>query len=369
MNERTKQFRVGVVVFATMVISSILILWNSDFSSLPFRPKYEVKMLVDQAPGVAPDTPVRRRGLPIGRVKSVEDMDDGALITLSIDDGKQIKTNEVGRIQSSLVGDAIIEFVPVSSPVGATPIQPGAEVRGIYAPNPMDLMANLQGDLKQTIVSLGDAGAAVAELADRVNQVLGENDMQRVTHLVESVDRAMAEFAVVTKNLNDIVGDEEFKSQLKNGLTQLPALVVDARKIMEALERAVTSADENLKNLQGLTGPLGDRGVAIVNTLEQSVRNLETLLGEVALLTRNINNSEGTVGLLIRDRELYDRLNATVTQAQATVAGLEAIIADRDLRIRIRQIVDNLNVFVQKIAADPGRLARGVIDRETPLRQ
>ena len=69
-------------------------------------------MLVDQAPGVAPDTPVRRRGLPIGRVASVEDTDDGALITLNIDDGKVIKSNEVGRIQSSLVGDAIIEFVP-----------------------------------------------------------------------------------------------------------------------------------------------------------------------------------------------------------------------------------------------------------------
>jgi phospholipid/cholesterol/gamma-HCH transport system substrate-binding protein len=259
--------------------------------------------------------------------------------------------------------------VPVSSPVGATVIQPGAEVRGIYAPNPMDLMANLQGDLKQTIVSLGDAGAAVAELADRVNQVLGENDMQRVTRLVESVDRAMSEFAAVTKNLNDIVGDEEFKGQLKSGLNQLPSLVANARQILESLERAVTSADENLKNLQGLTGPLGDRGVAIVNTLEQSVRNLETLLGEVALLTRNINNSEGTVGLLIRDRELYDRLNDTVTQAQNTVAGVQAIIADRDIRIRIRQIVDNLNVFVQKIAADPGRLARGVVDRETPLRQ
>ena len=73
---------------------------------MPFRGKYQVKMLVDEAPGVAPDTPVRRRGLPIGRVASVEDTDDGALITMDIEDGKQIKSNEVGRIQTSLVGDA-----------------------------------------------------------------------------------------------------------------------------------------------------------------------------------------------------------------------------------------------------------------------
>ena len=368
MNERTRQFRVGVVVFATIVISSILIMWNSDFSAMPFRGRYQVKMLVDQAPGVARDTPVRRRGIPIGRVDSIEDVDDGALITLNIDEGKVIKTNEVGRIQSSMMGDAIIEFVPASSPVGAKPVDPDIVIRGMYAPSPIDLMGNLQGDLKQTILSLGEAGQEVAELADRMNQVLGENDMQRVTRLVESMDQAMSEFAIVTRNLNDIVGDEEFKTQLKEGLTQLPSLVSDARAIMEALEGAVGSADENLRNLQGLTGPLGNRGTVIVATLEQSVRNLEELLGQVALLTRNLNNSEGTVGLLMRDRQLYDQLNATITQAQATIADARGVLSDPEVSRRIKQILYNAWVFSDKIARDPARLARGVVDRETPIK-
>jgi phospholipid/cholesterol/gamma-HCH transport system substrate-binding protein len=368
MNERTKQFRVGVVVFATIVISSILILWNSDFSRLPFRGTYQVRMLVDQAPGVAPDTPVRRRGIPIGRVAEVQDVDDGALITMNIDEGKVIKTNEVGRIQSSLVGDAIIEFGPVRSHIGAQPIDPEVVIRGEYAPSPIDLMANLQGDLKQTIVSLGEAGEEVAELADRMNQVLGENDMQRITRLIESADQAMLEFAAVTRNMNDIVGDEAFKAQLKEGLTQLPSLIADARAIMEALESAAGSADENLKNLQGLTGPLGNRGAIIVANLESAVRNLEDLLGQVATLSRNLNNSEGTIGLLIRERQLYDQLNATIGQAQATIADARGIFSDPEVSRRIKQILYNAWVFSDKIARDPGRIARGVVDRETPIK-
>jgi phospholipid/cholesterol/gamma-HCH transport system substrate-binding protein len=364
MNERTKQFRVGLVVFFTIIVSSMLILWNSDFTQLPFRGKYQVKMLVDQAPGVAPDTPVRRRGIPVGRVAAVEDVDDGALITMDIDEGKVIKTNEVGRIQSSLVGDAIIEFVPASSPVGAQPIDPDVVIRGMYAPSPMDLMANLQGDLKQTIISLGEAGKEVAELADRLNQVMGENDMQRITRLVESMDQAMSEFAAVTRNLNDIVGDPEFKE----GMAQLPSVLSDARAILGALEGAVGSADENLKNLQGLTGPLGNRGAVIVANLESAVRNLEDLLGQVALLTRNLNNSEGTVGLLIRDRQLYDQLSATIGQAQATIADARGIIGDPEVSRRIKQILYNAWVFSDKIARDPARLARGVVDRETPIK-
>jgi phospholipid/cholesterol/gamma-HCH transport system substrate-binding protein len=368
MNERTKQFRVGVVVLFTIMAGSLLVLWNSDFRRLPLHPSYQVKLLVDQAPGVDTNTPVRRRGIPIGRVAKVEDVDDGALITLNIDRGKVIKTNETGRIISSLVGDAIIEFVPVSSRLGAEPVKEEAQIRGMYAPNPMDLMANMQGDLKQTVIALGDAGKQVAELADRINQVLGENDMRRVTRLLDSMDQAMVQFTAVTKNLNDIVGDEQFKAQLKEGLGQLPSVVSDARAIMEALKGAVESADENLKNLQGLTGPLGSRGSVIVASLEQAVRNLEDLLGQVATLSRNLNNSEGTLGLLIRDRQTYDQLQNTLAQANAAITDVRGLINNQYFRMRLEQILDNVRVITDKLARDPARVARGIFDRETPIK-
>lgn len=368
MNERTKQFRVGVVVFATILMSSLLILWNSDFSALPFRSTYQIKLLVDQAPGVAVDTPVRRRGLPIGRVASVEDMDDGALITINVDEGKQVKTNEVGRIQSSLIGDAVIEFVPKSKPAGAQPVPPGATIKGMYAPNPIDLLANIQGDLKQTIQALGNAGEEVAKLASQLNQVLGENDLERVTRLVDSTESAMREFSKVADNFNDIVGDEQFKAQLKDGLKQLPGVMSDAQAILGALEGAVGSADQNLKNLQGLTGPLGDRGPQIVDALEKSANNLQRLLAQVAELSANINNSQGTLGLLIRDRQLHDQLLLTTTMAQQQIAQFGNFLNDPTIRARIRQILDNINAFTDKIARDPARIARGVVNRETPIK-
>ena len=245
---------------------------------------------------------------------------------------------------------------------------PGSTVKGQYMSNPMDMMANMQGDLKQTIVALGDAGQEVAELADRVNQVLGENDLQRIKRLAESMDQAVTQFNTVMTNVNDIVGDPVFKQQLKDGLSQMPSLVSDARAIMGALQGALRSADENLKNLQGLTQPLGDRGTAIVATLEQSVRNLEELLGQVAQLTRNVNGSEGTLGLLIRDRQLYDNINQTISQANAAICDVRNIVGNPEFSRRIKQILDNVWVLTDKLARDPARLARGIVDRETPIK-
>ena len=326
---------------------------------------------MDQAPGVAPETPVRRRGILIGRVSQVEDTDDGALITIDVDEGKFVKTNEVARIQTSIIGDAVLEFSPVRSAQKAEVVQPGADpLRGMYNPSPLDLIANLQGDLKQTIQSLGNAGQEVALLAEQLNTVLGDQDVQRLDRLFANAEKALGNFAAVMDDVEDITGDEQFKVELKNGLAQLPSLIEDMKVIMEALDRAVTSADENLVNLQGFTKPLGERGPDIVASIESGVDNLSELLGETALLAKNINNSDGTIGKLINDDQLYNQLAGTIGQASSAVRDVRMLINDPIIQRRIRQIIDDVHVFTDKIARDPARVARGIIpkNREMPLK-
>ncbi len=371
MDDRKKQFRVGVVFFATMMVASILILMNSDFSWSPFREQYQLQVLVSQAPGVAPETPVRRRGILIGRVISVEDIDEGALITINIDAEKHVKTNELARIQTSFIGDAVIDFSPDGPAEGAQIVAPGGPpLRGMYNPSPMDLIANLQGDLKQTIISLGRAGDEVAQLADQLNTVLGDQDVERLSRLVSSLEQAVGEFGSVMGHVDDVVGDEKFKSQLKEGLVKLPSIVEDAGAILKVLETAIGSADQNLQNLQGITGPLGERGPAIVESIESGVGNLSDLLGEFALLAKSINTSGGTIGKLINDDTLYQQLASTVGQASGAVRDVRLLINDPEMRRRIRQILDDVRVFSDKIARDPARVARGIIprNRELPIK-
>lgn len=361
MEDRRKQFSVAVVVIATPIILVLLMLMSSDFSLSPFQQTYQVKMLVNQAPGVAPNTPVRRRGVLIGRVAKVEDTDNGALVTLNIDKGKEIKSNEVGRIQTSLIGDATIEFAPSGPAVDPQPVKPNSTVRGTYNPTPLDLIANLQGDLKDTIVSLGRAGEEVATLAERLNHIAGGQDVEKLTRLVDTTEVAMHRFGLVMADVNDVIGDEKFKQDLKEGLSELPSLVADSKEIMSALEKALGSADVNLKNLQGLTGPMGERGPQIVASIEDSVDRLSELLGELALFAKSFNNNEGTIGKLTHDSEIYDQLLLTTKQINQLVANIEAMSR------RLRPILDDIRVFTDKIARDPARLTRGFLPRNREL--
>ncbi len=371
MDERKKQFRVGVVVFATAIITAVLIVMSSDFSWSPFRQQYQLQVLVDQAPGVAPDTPVRRRGVLIGRVESVTDTDTGALITLNIDGEKEIKSNEIARIQTSLIGDAVIDFSPVGPVANANVVQPGGPpLRGVFVPSPLDLLSNMQGDLKIAIQSLGEAGQQVAELAEKLNTVLGDADMERLKQVMESADSALANFGRVMADVEDVLGDEQFKADLRQAISQLPQVVSDAREILTVLERTLASADKNLQNLQGLTGPLGERGPQLVERLELSIDNLSQVFAEAALLAKTVNSGEGTVGRLLRDQELYDRLGSTVNEAQGAIRDVRMMINDEFIQRRIRQILDNIWVLTDKIARDPARIARGIVpkNREVPVK-
>jgi phospholipid/cholesterol/gamma-HCH transport system substrate-binding protein len=370
MNDRTVSFRVGLVLFATICITAILTVINSRSSFLPFKKQYLIKILVDQAPGVAPGTPVRRRGVLIGRVADVVDVEKGALITANIDDGKTVRANEVARVQASLIGDAVIEFVSGSQPnPKAGTVAPGETVKGVHNPNPLDLLANIQGDLKQTIMSLGSAGDEVAKLANQVNAVLGTQDVNRIARLLESTEQAMQGFNQTMADVDDLLGDAEFRQQLKDGIAQLPGAISDARSLIGGLEGAIGSADANLKNLQGLTGPLGERGDQIVASLEQSALNLQNLLGQVAEFTLSINNSQGTLGLLVHNRELYDQVLKITSQLSSTVRDVQMLIREpRTINRLIRQILDEVHVVTNKMARDPARIVRGVIKPETRIK-
>ena len=111
--------------------------------------------------------------------------------------------------------------------------------------------------------------------------------------------------------------------------------------------------------------------------MEASADNLSELLGEIALLSKNLNSKDGTIGQLIHDDKLYQelagvvsQLSQTVSQATGTVSDVRRMINDPLIMRRIRQILDNVWIATDKIARDPARVARGIIprNREIPVK-
>src|SRR5262249_28846358 len=117
MNDRVMQFRVGVMVVATVLITAILIFLFEGFPVI--ETKYPIYIHFDAAPGVAVGTPVRESGILIGRVSHVQfareiDRNERGVVATSEVEGKyQIGRDEKARLDRSFLGDSYIEFSPV----------------------------------------------------------------------------------------------------------------------------------------------------------------------------------------------------------------------------------------------------------------
>ena len=76
------QFRVGVVMFATMIIGGLLATLNSPLPTgwITGRGTYDIKIELPEAPGIGQGTPVRKSGLLIGKVHMIEDLDDRIVV-------------------------------------------------------------------------------------------------------------------------------------------------------------------------------------------------------------------------------------------------------------------------------------------------
>src|SRR6185369_5343389 len=103
-----------------------------------WRGKLTLNIRFAQAPGVSQGTPVRKSGILIGRVSEVKFADDGGVIVVvSIRGDVPLRTSEVARITGSILGDAVIEFVPGAQP-STTFMASDDYINGTVARNPLE---------------------------------------------------------------------------------------------------------------------------------------------------------------------------------------------------------------------------------------
>ena len=350
MNDRVMQFRVGVVVLATAIIAGILIVLFGDLPSL-VQASYPLRMSFADARGISPGTPVRKNGILVGRVADVQlDERGGVSVVADIDSYVPIYRDEQPRIASTLLGDSEIQLVPGRVVPPRQRISKDEVLAGAVSRDPFEVFATLEPKLGTALESLTQAGDSVSKLSANLDRLLlGEDD--KFAKMVQKTEAALDAFSLAMNNINDVMGDPTARARLRETLTTLPEVISDLRATVRGIGTTVDSADRNLRNLEGLTKPLGERGAGMVAQVDRTIGRLDEVLQQAAFFTKALNESEGTLGKLVRDPKVYEDL----AQAAANVKGLT-----RDLR----PIVDDVRVFTDKIARHPEQLGvRGALDR------
>lgn len=412
MNERQMQFRVGVVVFATMVIGVLLATLSGPLTTswLPWgRRTYAVGIKVDKAPGVDQNTPVRKNGILIGRVKSIEEQADGMLLKAEINSNRPLYAEYEPHIRTTVIGDATIDFEfdfkHKRLAPNAQPVVDGYEFHGAADESAFDALAkfgNLQQDFAGAAHSLNQAGNEVSRLAARLNETLGDGRNEgKLGHLVDSTDRAMRQFETTLTAFNEILGDtpggaptnvarplngqgppspppainpqtspgplpptggqpsngQDMRRKLREGLNELPDAVRDMRATMNEFRVVLQSAEKNFRNLEGFTEPLGQKGNDITTSLLKAVSGLDQLVHDFNTITQALGNRNGTIGKLLYDGRAYDNVNTLIFNANEVLNNINNQVSD--IAFRLKPVIQDARIFMSKIATEPGRIITG----------
>ncbi|MGQ9575165.1 MAG: MlaD family protein [Thermoguttaceae bacterium] len=351
MDERVIQFRVGVMVLATVIITVILVLLFGE-GPLLLRKWKTIYIEFPDATNVTKDTPVKKSGILIGRVQKVElRPEGGALVTAAIEADKVIRKNEVCKITTTFLGDASLHFVDSGRrDLPREPIEDGETLQGVTYDDPIQVIANLQDRLAGAIGSVARTSDELGQVARQIGDLLKTNE-QKINRIVTQADETSGLLQQTVRSVNEVFADPATRGRIREALEDMPRLIEEGRQAVTQVNTMMSTFDKNLQNLERFTGALGDQGAEVIGQLGRSADKLDDLLGELVALTRAINQGEGSLGRLIHDPELYDNLNRTVRNAE-------------ELSRRLRPIVEDVRVFSDRISRHPEQLGlRGAFQR------
>lgn len=261
---------------------------------------------------------VKINGLAVGTVydKQEKDKDVSAVVvTISLTRDVNIPKNSVAYISSSLVGSSYII------------IEKG---------NSHEMMGN--GDTLATRLETGILGDVKAQM---------NPTMAKIRDVLDSLETTLT-------GLNGLLNKEN-KGYLRETLANLGAASASLSQLLDqengSLAKTLSNAQsitENLKkNNEDISATIGNAKTASEKLaaleLKPTIDSLNAMILSLKTTADKLNSPDGTLGALLNDRKLYDKLYDAILSAE--------ILID-DLRTHPKRYV-NLSVFGKKDKTGP----------------
>jgi len=286
MNKKnfTREVRVGIMVLVAIFILYFGLNFLKGLSIFSKTSVYYAEYT--NLDGLLVSSPVFVKGFKVGQVEDIHydfTKETSFLIKISVDQDIQIpKGGKIELFDNGLMGGKAIQLV-------FDPISPSQE---LYA----------SGDTVASQIGGGLMAKLSGDLIPKIQSISSQADS-----LLRSV-RLIIEKKQINNSLSSI---EKTTSELASTSTQL-------KKMMHSdMPRILTDVNVITGDMKNLTGNLKKIDfAATVASIDHTIKNLNQV-------SDKMNNSEGSLGLLINDKSLYNNLNNSAANADKLVIDLK----------------------------------------------
>ncbi|MBQ7868872.1 MAG: MCE family protein [Prevotella sp.] len=240
----------------------------------------------DDISGLSASSPVYADGYKVGVVKDIVynyGADGDIIAVVGLDKNMRLPKGSTAEIESDMLGNIKVNL--------------------LLAPNPLERIAT--GD---TI---------------RGNKEIGM--LSKAADMIPAVEKMLPKMDSILTSLNALLADPALASSLHNVdaiTTELAATSKHLNTLTSNLNRRMPGmmdkADRVLANTDKLTKNISDIDIAATMT------KVNNTLDNVEQMTAALNSKDGTLGLLMRDPQLYYNLSATMRDADSLLIDLKA---------------------------------------------
>ncbi|PWT77928.1 MAG: mammalian cell entry protein [Bacteroidetes bacterium] len=312
----SNETKVGAL--AAIAITLLILGFNFLKGRELFKRANKIYAVFRNVEGMEVSNTVRIKGLQIGTVAAINEKDadiSGIVVTINLKKNVNIPKNSTAYISSGLISSSSI----VITKGDATDFLANGDT--IQTQDKPNLMSQVERNIDPIVARLNGTLESLDSLIEVVGQLfdpkLKNNFTSIFTHLAAS-----------SASMEKILSSEN--SALSRSLKNIDSFTV-------SLSRNSKNIDATLNNLRRTTDRLSNAKI------DEAVASVQSTMNELKQVIAKINSSNGTLGLLINDKRLYQNLENTTKSLN--------ILLD-DLRLHPKRYV-NVSVFGKKDKTGP----------------
>jgi len=281
----SKEIKIAIISIATIVafILGANFLKGKNF----LKPERTFYAFYDDANNLISSSAVFLKGMKVGRVDRLDFVGSpGNLqvrVTIVINERLDIPKNTIARIATAdLLGTKIVELIFSNEPEF---LKNGDTLIGEVEVNMMNEITSQLMPMKDKIESLV---TSLDTLATSINTILNEDAQRRIQTAIWDLSLAMMN----TKHL----------------IAAIQGIVNTERENLNKIFENFATISENLNRAD----------------FASTVNALQNMLAQTESLIKNLNEGEGTTGLLLNDQKLYDELTNSAANLSKLLEDMQA---------------------------------------------
>jgi len=313
INNETK---VGIltVVAITLLIIGFNFLKGKDV----FNKQKKIYALFSDLGSLEKSNDVKINGLPIGKVYdfNAKDKDvSGIVVTITLTKDVNIPDNSEAYISAPLVGSS---FIIIEKGDSHKSLKPGDTLK---TREDFGLLGDVKAQMNPTLLKVRTAIDSLISVFKNINKLL---DSDTKGNLQETI----ANLKELSDTLKTLLGSKS--SPLVKSLDNISSITENFKKNNDSITATISNTKKLTEKLSELD-------------LQQTIDSIRSTLTELKTTMGKITNENGTIGSLINNKELYNKINDAVLSAETLMD---------DIRVHPKRYLGNM-IFNRKDKTGP----------------